>query len=279
MWKRWLPTGSVLTAAVALLLLMPETSSAQWRRSGVGFNAGRFGFSYGAGRAYYGGYYPGYSSGYSRWNAPYYGSPGYPRYYGSSRWSSPGYMRGWYEPGYSSSYPSGMTASSYPSQTSAQSYYGPTDEMPRADQTVRISVRVPPDAELWFDGVKTQQTGRSRDFISPPLEPGQDYVYHLRARWMRDGQEGVQTRELRVRAGDQKRVDFLSPGQDTTGFPSSDPVRGAGPDTTGQSPNRAPVPPDPNLDRTPGTTPATPGPDTPRPGTTGGTPTSPPDKP
>lgn len=225
MLKRWLPVGSVLTAAVALLLLLPETSSAQWRRSGVGVNVGRVGFYSGSGSPYNYGYSRGYSSGYSGWDDPYYGSIRSQRYYGSSRRSSPQYTRGWYGPSYSSSSPSGMTPSSSSSETVARSYYGPAGEMPRADQTVMIHVRVPLDAELWFDGAKTQQMGMSRDFLSPPLEPGQDYVYQLRARWMRDGQEVVQTRELRVRAGDHKRVDFLSQGQDGTDVPSGQPVR------------------------------------------------------
>ena len=52
-----------------------------------------------------------------------------------------------------------------------------------ADNTARVEVRLPADAELWFEGQKTAQTGTDRSFHSPELQPGQDYVYNVRARW------------------------------------------------------------------------------------------------
>ena len=44
-----------------------------------------------------------------------------------------------------------------------------------------ISIEVLPDAELWFDGNKTQQTGATRNFQSPPLDGGKTYHYVVRA--------------------------------------------------------------------------------------------------
>ncbi len=237
MLRRWLPAGGVLAAAAAVLLLLPETSSAQWfGRRGIGVNVGRFGFYYGSGSPYYSGFYPGYASGYYGWNYPYYGSTWYPRYYGSYRTYAPGFTR-WYGPRYSYSYDWSTPryySYGYPSRSmgafssvdlSNQGYYGAqTGEMGPSDRTVLIDVRVPPEAEIWFEDNKTQSTGMFREFVSPALEPGQDYTYQMRARWMEGGQEVNKTRELRVRAGDQLSIDFL--GESAFAFPSDQPGRG-----------------------------------------------------
>jgi uncharacterized protein (TIGR03000 family) len=297
MLRRWLPAGGVLTAALAVLLLLPDTSSAQWGRwgrGGIGFNTGRFGFYYGSGGPFNYGFYPSYSSRYYGWNYPYYGSTWSPRYYGSyggyspwiSRsWYRPSYSYGWYTPSYYSSpsyssfsYPSSyysspstMTGSYDASDLTSRGYYGASGNMARSDQTVLIHLRVPPEAEVWFDGTQTQSTGMERDYISPPLQPGQDYVYQMRARWMQNGQEVVKTRDLRVRAGDEMAVDFVNEATSGTGSLSGEPVRGADPYTTGRSLQRTP---DYSPERTaPGTDRTTPGTDrdldrTPGPGTT-----------
>lgn len=298
MVRRWLPTGSVLAAAAAVLLLLPETSSAQYfgRGGGIGFNTGRFGFSYGSGSPYYSGFYPGSYAGSYGWNYPYSGSTWFPRYsdsyYGSTfapgftRWYGPrsGYGYDWSTPSYygystpsyyssggpsyySSSYPSGTTGSFYATGMSSQGYYGaPTAAMGRPDRTVLINMRVPADAEIWFDGAKTQATGMFRDYISPPLELGQDYTYQVKARWMENGQEVNKTRELRVRAGDQLNLDFF--GESALAFPSGQPGRGPAIDRNIERMPRYGT--DPNLERTtpspdtaPRTTPTEPGTETP----------------
>jgi uncharacterized protein (TIGR03000 family) len=72
-------------------------------------------------------------------------------------------------------------------------------------------VRVPANAEIWFEGVKTSQTGDFRVFESPELKPGVDYNYEVRARWVENGQTVEKTRNLTVRAGDQIAVNFMPP--------------------------------------------------------------------
>ncbi len=299
MLKRWLSTGGVLAAAAALLLLLPQTSSAQFRQRGFGVNAGPVGFYYGSGSPYYYGAYPGYSG----WNRPYYGSTWYPSNYGwssawqSQNWSGPSYTSDWSSPSYSGySYPSRTAGSYYSSDMNTGSYYGtPQGEMPRApERNVVFDVRVPPNAEIWFEGAKTQQTGMFREFLSPPLERGQDFTYHVRARWNENGKEVDKTRELRVRAGDHMMIDFLGESATGSAFPSEQPRGGGVPSRTGQNPERMPTyGADRNLDRTgtetdrnlnrPGTgterTPEQPGttPSTPRGGNTGKTPGSTPD--
>ena len=68
------------------------------------------------------------------------------------------------------------------------------------------------DAALWLEGAKTKQTGTMREFVSPPLTPGEDYVYEVRARWVDSAGEFVnQTRNVTVRAGQQVMIDFTKP--------------------------------------------------------------------
>jgi len=209
---------------------------------GVGVGSG--GFYYGSGSPYYSGGYPGYNSGGYGWNSPYYGSSWYgsrssPAYTNSYGWNSPYSTGGWSGTNYGWNSPystgawsgtnyGGSTAGSYPysypqASTAWQStgsmptedYYG-TQSMPSAgrmgsmDRNVVIDVRVPADAEIWFENAKTQQTGMFREFISPTLDRGQDYVYHVRAHWMENGKPVDLNRDLHVRAGDQLRIDLMA---------------------------------------------------------------------
>jgi uncharacterized protein (TIGR03000 family) len=82
---------------------------------------------------------------------------------------------------------------------------------PAAEEVARIRVIVPDDAQVFFDGTLTTQTGAQREFVSPPLVPGSRYTYSLRARWTADGRPVEQTRTVPVRAGAKVLVDFTSP--------------------------------------------------------------------
>ncbi len=77
--------------------------------------------------------------------------------------------------------------------------------------TAEIDVHLPPDATLWFDGKRTGQRGEYREFVSPPLKPGERYYYVVRARWTEDGRPVERTRKVHVRAGEQVWVDFQGP--------------------------------------------------------------------
>jgi uncharacterized protein (TIGR03000 family) len=50
-----------------------------------------------------------------------------------------------------------------------------------------IQIHCPPDASVYFDGERTTQQGELRRFVTPPLEPGEDYHYEIRAVWDEDG--------------------------------------------------------------------------------------------
>jgi uncharacterized protein (TIGR03000 family) len=73
-----------------------------------------------------------------------------------------------------------------------------------------IDVVLPADAALSFQGVPmTEETGALRQFQSPPLTPGRNYSYDVRATWKdKEGREIVRSRRLTVRAGDHLDVDL-----------------------------------------------------------------------
>jgi uncharacterized protein (TIGR03000 family) len=75
-------------------------------------------------------------------------------------------------------------------------------------QPAVVGVHLPPDAELWFDTLKTTPTGSDRVFSSPPLESGKDFHYVLRARWNDNGKVAEQFQTVSVRAGQRVQVMF-----------------------------------------------------------------------
>jgi uncharacterized protein (TIGR03000 family) len=74
-----------------------------------------------------------------------------------------------------------------------------------------VLIHTPVDAEVWFDGNKTQQAGSDRTFQSPPLPTGQSYHYAVRARWAENGKMVEQFQMVKVQAGQQSRVSFPQP--------------------------------------------------------------------
>ena len=76
------------------------------------------------------------------------------------------------------------------------------------DNKAHIWLRVPENAEVWVEGVKTRQTGEARYYYSPPLTPGKEYAYRLRVRWQKDGKPVEETQRLLVHAGASIRRDF-----------------------------------------------------------------------
>jgi uncharacterized protein (TIGR03000 family) len=49
--------------------------------------------------------------------------------------------------------------------------------------TAVVTVLVPADAEVFFDGERMTETGTERRFVTPPLTVGENYSYQVRARW------------------------------------------------------------------------------------------------
>jgi uncharacterized protein (TIGR03000 family) len=120
-----------------------------------------------------------------------------------------------------------------PGTSSTSGYYSPAAlaeaaaftpmEPPRRGEAIaHISLRVPAGAEVWFEGQKTRQTGAVRQFVSPPLPAGRDFVYEVRVRWEKDGKPVEETRRFRVYANAEVNLDLeraaaagLSPPQVT----------------------------------------------------------------
>jgi uncharacterized protein (TIGR03000 family) len=174
MKKRWYAAAVV---AVALVLLVADSASAQRRLRGR--RSGGYDGGYSNGPGYYGsGMYGGYAG------------PGY----------GPGFM-----PGYAYA-PNGVT-------DTTSLYYQPGTQPGAAgygadDRSALIDVRVPPDARVTFDGDATAQAGPNRLFSSPPLDRGRAYHYTVKARWTQNGQPVERTRRVEVRAGQRSTVDF-----------------------------------------------------------------------
>jgi uncharacterized protein (TIGR03000 family) len=99
-----------------------------------------------------------------------------------------------------------------PASEMRESNYPPESAMRRS--SVFLSVRVPANAELLFDGAKTTQRGNLRQFISPPINPDGLYVYEITAKWMEGGTERTQSRKVDVRAGQRLMVDLTQPLQE-----------------------------------------------------------------
>jgi uncharacterized protein (TIGR03000 family) len=205
-------------------------------------------FAYGNFRPGYGGYpygYGGYPYGYGGYMAPglypgYAGYPGYRAYpgYGSyPGYSSSGMATLPYTPGLDLNYLSpGQLSGGSP--RAPREYPDPGAGWPRARATLnpavavapgstlvrdrlgrvasgkapaRVEVRVPAaDAKVWFQGQPTKQTGKVREFESPPLTPGTEYTYRIRATWLSGGKEVTRNETVTIHSGARVQVDFTS---------------------------------------------------------------------
>jgi uncharacterized protein (TIGR03000 family) len=74
--------------------------------------------------------------------------------------------------------------------------------------TGHVTVTVPADAEVWFNGTKMAQTGAVRGYETPPLATGTWYFYEVQAQWKENGKEVKQTQDVRVWPGAEVKVDF-----------------------------------------------------------------------
>ena len=132
-----------------------------------------------------------------------YGYGGYPSYdYGSYDYS-PNVI--YTQPYYSTPATSITVTPGYDTSVSQAAYAEPA----APDNRARVEVRVPDaNAQVFFDGDKTQQTGTERDFVSPPLTPNKTYTYNVEAKWMENGKPMDQTRTVTVTPNQTATVDF-----------------------------------------------------------------------
>jgi len=102
------------------------------------------------------------------------------------------------------------------------------EESPGNSGRAWIEIRVPTNAEIWFEGDKTSQMGNQRQFVSPPLDRGRKFTYDVRARWT-DGNGKVvdRTQKVSVEADRRSFVDFQT---STSQGAQTNPDRNARPD-------------------------------------------------
>ncbi|QJW95695.1 TIGR03000 domain-containing protein [Frigoriglobus tundricola] len=95
------------------------------------------------------------------------------------------------------------TSEPSPSKMPATKDEKPKDEKPKSGN---VSVTLPTDAKLLFNGVASVGAGGVRTFATPPLAPGQSYQYQLTAEVTRDGRTERATETVIVRAGETAQV-------------------------------------------------------------------------
>jgi uncharacterized protein (TIGR03000 family) len=232
MLRKLLTHGGLLLLAGALLFATPSFGWAQ--RGGSHAGGAHFGGTH-IGGAHFGGahvggyrggfYHYGYRPSYHNYgyrpSYRHHGGYGYYPYYGSLYGSYPYYdtypYTGsglTYNSGYYGLYgdetPSYPDVSPYmtPPATGYQAYYPPTTGGGQPDSLAHITVELPPNAQLWFNGEATTTTGSVRQFTSPVLTPGKKYSYQLQARWNSSGKAMTQTQQFQVSAGAHALVVF-----------------------------------------------------------------------
>jgi uncharacterized protein (TIGR03000 family) len=251
MFRKALSFGGMLLLAGAAVIVTPGSGLARPHGGGGHFGGGHFGgghfgghfggghfggHHFGGGHfggarfggyrgGYFGGYHHGYphTYGYRHFYRPYFGYYPYYGYYDYYPYSYSTYPYVGLSPTYDSGYYGSnedVTASDpdayaavTPPAGSYQSFYPPATAQP--DTSAHVTVNVPADARLWFDGTATTSIGPIRYFNSPPLTPGSRYSYRVRARWNENGQEVTQTQQVAVTAGAHVSVSFPVPPKTT----------------------------------------------------------------
>jgi uncharacterized protein (TIGR03000 family) len=172
---------------------------------GSSVNRGYAGGGYGRGGYGYGGGGYGYGAGY--FGGVYLGGLGYSNGYYGPFAQGYGYD---YAPGYD-----GTPALQTPAMPLRQSYFPRT-----SSQSASVTVLVPTaDAKVWFDNTATTQNGMERSFVSPALEPNQNFTYTIKARWMENGQPVNQERQVHVQAGQNITANFREKSRETLPTP------------------------------------------------------------
>jgi len=137
----------------------------------------------------------------------------YPRIYGSFEYLRP---LGVVQPGGVQQSPFTTSPTIYSVYATPPSAFSPGENILSAamtplQTTAFVTVGVPADAELRFEGVRTDVRGTVRRFTTPPLIAGREYTYDIHAIWNENGRQVTKTRHIPVRAGDRLYVDFRLP--------------------------------------------------------------------
>jgi uncharacterized protein (TIGR03000 family) len=88
-------------------------------------------------------------------------------------------------------------------------------EKTSGDEANRVEVvaHMPEDADIWFEDMHMPRRDLTmRQFFSPPLTPGMNYVYDIRVNWAEEGHRAEQALKVRVQAGDIICLDLRAVG-------------------------------------------------------------------
>ena len=84
---------------------------------------------------------------------------------------------------------------------------------PSKTERATITVKLPPGAVLYVDDKKSPSSEPVRQFTTPPVPTGKEYVYLMKAEVVRDGRPESITQKVSFKAGDQLTVDFTTAGK------------------------------------------------------------------
>jgi uncharacterized protein (TIGR03000 family) len=143
-------------------------------------------------------------------------------------------------------------APTYSGTQSYQSFYPPESTTDTSPNAVHMLVVVPdPNAQVFIDGNPTQQTGNEREFVTD-MAPGTTGTYHVKARWTESGRTREEVRNVNVRPGAWRVVDFTQSQGTANSAPNNRTVGTPVPNTTNlQAPTENRVPATPAVNSAP----------------------------
>jgi uncharacterized protein (TIGR03000 family) len=89
---------------------------------------------------------------------------------------------------------------------------GVTSNEAGPDRRARVLVERPAGVKLFVDDTAVDEEGTRLTLVTPPLEPGREYFYTLRARAVRDGKNYELRKRVIVRADENSTVVIPAPG-------------------------------------------------------------------
>ncbi len=83
-------------------------------------------------------------------------------------------------------------------------------ESVQAPAATSLTLRVPPNAEVWIQGKKMDEKGTERRFAFPSSDSRLSQDYEVRVTWQENGRNVSNTSRLNIRPGDQQSITFVA---------------------------------------------------------------------
>jgi len=104
----------------------------------------------------------------------------------------------------------------------------PANAPSAGSEPATVRVTLPADAKLSIDGHPTKSTWSERLFVSPPLEPGKDFHYTLKAQFIRGKMTITVEETIVVRAGRETTVSLDVPAGASASYAPGGPAYSSG---------------------------------------------------